>query len=76
MFILFSVIDGRIQYPIIAQYDDRYPDKCQFEISKWTMNVSVPKYAELKYLKKIKIIDEKINLGKSGYNLFESYLYQ
>ena len=33
-------------------------------------------YAELKYLKKIKIIDEKNDLGESGYNLFESYLYQ
>ena len=40
------------------------------------MNVSVPEYAELKYLKKIKIIDEKNDLGESGYNLFESYLYQ
>ena len=76
MFILFSVIDGRIQHPVIAQYDDRCPDKCQFEISKWTMNVSVPEYAELKYLKKIKIIDEKNDLGESGYNLFESYLYE
>ena len=76
MFILFSVIDGRIQHPIIAQYVDRYPHKCQFEISKWLMNVPLPEYAELKYLKRIKIIDEKNDLGESGYNLFESYLYQ
>ena len=76
MFILFSVIDDRIQHPIIAQYDDRYPDKCQFEISKWAMNIPAPEYAELKYLKKIKIIDEKNDLGESGYNLFESYIYQ
>ena len=76
MFILLGVIDGKIQHPTIAQYDDRYPDKCQFEISKWTMNASVPEYAELKYLKKIKIIDEKHDLAESGYNLFESYLYQ
>ena len=76
MFILFSAIDGRIEHSIIAQYDDRYPDKCQFEISKWAMNVPVPEYAELKYLKKIKIIDEKNDLGESGYNLFEGYLYQ
>ena len=40
------------------------------------MNASVPEYAELKYLKKIKIIDEKNDLAESGYNLFESYLYQ
>ena len=76
MFILFSVIDGRIQHPIIAQYADRYPDKCQFEISKWAMNIPVPEYAELKYLKKIKIIDQKNDLGESWYNLFESYQYQ
>ena len=40
------------------------------------MNIPVPEYAELKYLKKIKIIDEENDLGESGYNLFESYLYQ
>ena len=76
MFVLFSVIDGRIQHPIIEQYDDRYPDKCQSEISKGAINFPVPEYAKLEYLKKIKIIDEKNDLGESGYNLFQSYLYQ
>ncbi|CAF3799544.1 unnamed protein product [Rotaria sp. Silwood1] len=51
------VIDGKIQHPIIAQYKTQLTEKCGNEITKWSPSTVVPPNAELKHLKKIKILD-------------------
>ncbi|CAF4884252.1 unnamed protein product, partial [Rotaria sp. Silwood2] len=51
------VVDGTIQHPIIAQYKTQLTEKCGNEITKWSPSTVVPLNAELRHLKKIKILD-------------------
>ncbi len=62
---LFSVIDGNIKDPIIAEYDTQHTVKCASEIAKWSPNILIPTCAELKYCKKIKIMDKENNQDQS-----------
>ncbi len=62
----FSVINGEIKDPIIAQYNTQHTVKCGIEIAKWSPNILIPKCAELKHLKKIKIMDIENTKDESG----------
>ncbi|CAF0900910.1 unnamed protein product [Rotaria sordida] len=55
--LLQNVVDGKIQHPIIAQYNTQLTEKCGNEITKWLPSTVVPPNAELRQLKKIKILD-------------------
>ncbi|CAF3210884.1 unnamed protein product [Rotaria sp. Silwood2] len=56
-YLSFNVVDGKIQHPIIAQYKTQLTEKCGNEITKWSPSTVVPLNAELRHLKKIKILD-------------------
>ncbi|CAF4262138.1 unnamed protein product, partial [Rotaria sp. Silwood2] len=56
-YLSFNVVDGTIQHPIIAQYKTQLTEKCGNEITKWSPSTVVPLNAELRHLKKIKILD-------------------
>ena len=54
---MFSVVNGKIQHPIIAQYNTQLTEKCGNEITKWSPSTVLPPNTELKHMKTIKIID-------------------
>src|SRR5438132_14411422 len=56
---LFSVINGKIGHPVIAQYTTGFKEKCGLEICKWSTNVLVPEYTELKYLQQSKFVNKE-----------------
>ncbi|CAF4867854.1 unnamed protein product [Rotaria sp. Silwood1] len=61
-----NVLNGQLQDPVVAQYDTRYPETCGVELVKWSTSTPVPKHAELKYVKIIKIMEDNNNSDESG----------
>ncbi|CAF4360506.1 unnamed protein product [Rotaria sp. Silwood2] len=61
-----NVLNGQLQDPVVAQYDTRYPETCGVELMKWSTSTPVPKQAELKYVKIIKIMEDNNNSDESG----------